>query len=47
MLKCEVLIYWSEADQSILVEMPELPTCAADGATTAETPQNVDGVARE
>ncbi len=33
MPKYEVIIYWSEADQAFVAEVPELPGCAADGAT--------------
>ncbi len=29
----EIIIYWSEADQAFLAEVPELPGCAADGAS--------------
>lgn len=32
-LKYEVIIYWSEADEAFIAEMPELPGCAADGPT--------------
>ena len=31
--KYEVIIYWSDDDQSFIAEVPELPGCAADGAT--------------
>jgi predicted RNase H-like HicB family nuclease len=47
MLKYEVIIYWSEADQAFLAEVPELPGCMADGSTATEALQNVDVVARE
>ncbi len=30
----EVIIYWSEEDGAFVAEVPELPGCAADGATT-------------
>lgn len=33
MNKYEVLIYWSEEDQAFVAEVPELPGCAAHGAT--------------
>ena len=33
MFKYEIIIYWSEEDQSYLVEVPELPGCMADGRT--------------
>ena len=47
MLKYEVIIYWSEADQAFLAEVPELPGCMADGATAAEALLNAEVVARE
>jgi predicted RNase H-like HicB family nuclease len=33
MNKYEVIIYWSEEDQAFVAEVPELPGCAAHGAT--------------
>ena len=30
-LRYEVILYWSEEDQAILAEVPELPGCMADG----------------
>jgi predicted RNase H-like HicB family nuclease len=32
----EVIIYWSDEDQAFIAEVPELPGCAADGATYQE-----------
>jgi predicted RNase H-like HicB family nuclease len=32
-VRYEVIIYWSEADQAFVAEVPELAGCAADGAT--------------
>lgn len=43
----EVIIYWSDEDQSFIAEVPELPGCAADGATYAEAVANVEIVVRE
>ncbi len=37
----EVIIYWSDEDQAFIAEVPELPACAADGATYARW-QSVD-----
>src|SRR5690606_15767984 len=31
--KYEIILYWSEADDSFLAEIPELPGCMADGKT--------------
>jgi predicted RNase H-like HicB family nuclease len=32
-IRYELIIYWSEDDQSFVVEVPELPGCMADGET--------------
>jgi len=32
-IKYEIIIYWSEDDQSFIAEVPELPGCMADGDT--------------
>ncbi len=39
-IKYELIIYWSEDDQSFVVEVPELPGCMADGATYEEAVAN-------
>ena len=33
MNKYEIIIYWSEEDTAFVAEVPELPGCAANGAT--------------
>lgn len=33
MNKYEVIIYWSEEDEAFVAEVPELPGCAAHGAS--------------
>ncbi|MDI6853095.1 MAG: type II toxin-antitoxin system HicB family antitoxin [Deltaproteobacteria bacterium] len=44
MSKYEVIIYWSEEDQAFIAEVPELPGCAADGASYQEALANVEVV---
>ena len=46
-IKYELIIYWSEADQSFIVEVPELTGCAADGETYQEAVQNAEVVIQE
>ena len=46
-LKYELIIYWSEEDAAYIAEVPELPGCAADGATYAEAVANAELVIRE
>lgn len=45
--KYEIVIYWSEEDEAFVAEVPELPGCAADGATHAEALANVDVIIQE
>lgn len=47
MSKYEVIIYWSKEDQAFIAEVPELPGCAADGATYQKAVANVEIVIRE
>jgi predicted RNase H-like HicB family nuclease len=47
MTRYEVIIYWSDEDQAFIAEVPELPGCAADGATHQEALANVEVVIRE
>ena len=46
-LRYEIILYWSEIDQAFIAEVPELPGCAADGATYAEAIQNVEVIMQE
>jgi predicted RNase H-like HicB family nuclease len=32
-IRYEIILYWSKEDQAFIAEVPELPGCAADGAT--------------
>ena len=45
--KYELIIYWSDEDESFIAEVPELPGCAADGATYQEALANVEIVIQE
>jgi predicted RNase H-like HicB family nuclease len=46
-IKYEIVLYWSKADQAFIAEVPELPGCAADGATYQEAVTNAEVVIRE
>jgi predicted RNase H-like HicB family nuclease len=43
----ELVIYWSDEDQSFVVEVPELPGCMADGASYQEAVKNVEIIIEE
>ncbi len=43
----EIILYWSEEDQAIIAEVPELPGCAADGATNQEALAHVQIIIAE
>ena len=43
----EIIMYWSEEDQAFIAEVPELPGCAADGATYQEALANVQVIITE
>ena len=47
MIKYEMIIYWREEDQAFIVEVPELPGCAADGATYQEALSNAEVIVQE
>ena len=40
----EIILYWSDADQAVIAEVPELPGCAADGKSYPEALANVQTV---
>ena len=42
MHKYEVIIYWSNEDDTFVAEAPELPGCSAHGDTKASALQNVE-----
>ena len=43
----EVIIYWSAEDGAFIAEVPELPGCAADGATYQDALANAEVIIRE
>ena len=43
----EVIIYWSAEDETFIAEVPELPGCAADGATYRDALANAEVIIRE
>ena len=47
MTRYEIILYWSGEDQMFIAEVPELPGCAADGATRQEALANAEIVIAE
>lgn len=47
MSRYEMIIYWSDEDQSFIVEVPELAGCMADGPTYREAVANAEKVIDE
>ena len=47
MTKYEIILYWSNEDSAFIAEVPELPGCAADGATRQEALAKVEVVIAE
>ncbi len=45
--KYEIIIYWSEPDQSFIAEVPELGGCKSDGKTYQEAISNVQVIIDE
>jgi predicted RNase H-like HicB family nuclease len=45
--KYEIILYWSEADNSFIAAIPELPGCMADGSTCQEALNNAEIVISE
>ena len=46
-VRYEIILYWSRVDQAFIAEVPELPGCAADGATYRDALANVEVVIQE
>ncbi|MBD2701019.1 type II toxin-antitoxin system HicB family antitoxin [Spirosoma sp. BT702] len=45
--KYEIIIYWSDADNAFIAEVPELPGCMADGDTYQSALANTEIVIQE
>ena len=43
----EMLIYWSDEDDTFVAEVPELPGCAADGRTYKEAVVNAETIIKQ
>jgi predicted RNase H-like HicB family nuclease len=46
-IRYELIVYWSSEDQSFIVQVPELPGCAADGSSYREAVANAEVVIHE
>ena len=47
MTKYQIILYWSDEDQSFIAEVPELVGCASDGPTRQQALANVEVVIDE
>ena len=47
MYKYEIILYWSDEDNSYIAEVPELAGCMADGSTMQSVLENVHIVMNE
>ena len=47
MIRFQMVIWWSEPDDSFVVDVPELPGCMADGRTYEEAVANARVVMSE
>jgi predicted RNase H-like HicB family nuclease len=43
----EMIIYWSDEDGAFIVEVPELPGCAADGRTYKQAVSNAETIIKQ
>lgn len=46
-IKYEMIVFWSDADNAFIVEVPELPGCMADGSTYQLAVSNAEKVIQE
>jgi len=44
---CEIILYWSQPGEAFIAEVPELPSCAADGKTYKEALANAEIIIQE
>ncbi len=47
MPRSEIIIYWTQADEAFIAEVPELPGCAADGETCEEALAGIEIIIQE
>ncbi len=45
--KYEIIVYWSDEDNSFIAEVPELPGCMADGRSPIEAVKNAEIIIKE
>lgn len=45
--KYEIILFWSDEDQTWLADVPELPGCMADGATPQQALSNAELIINE
>lgn len=45
--KYEIILYWSEADEAFIAEVPELAGCMADGESYLEAVSNAEIIISE
>jgi predicted RNase H-like HicB family nuclease len=46
-IRYEIIIYWSQADEAFIAEVPELAGCMADGRTYQEALHNAEIIIQE
>ncbi len=46
-IKYELIVYWSEIDETFIVEVPELTGCMADGQSYSEAVANAEIIIQE
>ncbi len=46
-IRYEIILYWSQADQAFIADVPELPGCTADGRTYGEALANAEVIVQE